>query len=97
MDLYTGPSVVHLLNARLAKKTTLSEHEVLKIFSSVVVAVGRLHHRTKPIIHRDLKVFRVNYKSPSVLQIPWPSLLLTILSYSSLQVSLGTPSLLQVP
>lgn len=28
----------------------------MKIFSDVVVAVGRLHHRTKPIIHRDLKV-----------------------------------------
>ena len=48
--------MVDLLNARLAKRSVLSEREVLKIFSDVVIAVGRLHHRTKPIIHRDLKV-----------------------------------------
>ena len=56
MELYTGQSVVDLLNSRLAKKQALSEREVLKIFSDIAVAVGRLHHRTKPIIHRDLKV-----------------------------------------
>ena len=56
MQLYTGQSVVQLLNSRLSKRSTLSEREVLKIFSDVVVAVGRLHHRTKQIIHRDLKV-----------------------------------------
>ena len=56
MQLYTGHSVVQLLNTRLSKRTTLTEAEALKIFSDVVVAVGRLHHRTKPIIHRDLKV-----------------------------------------
>ncbi len=56
LELYTGKSVVDILNSRLSNRSTLSEGEVLKIFSDVVVAVGRLHHRTKPIIHRDLKV-----------------------------------------
>ena len=56
LQLYTGQSVVQLLNQKLSKHSSLSEREVLKIFSDVVVAVGRLHHRTKPIIHRDLKV-----------------------------------------
>jgi len=59
MQLYRGQSVVDLLNSRLTRKATLSEQEVLKIFSDVLVAVGRLHHRTKPIIHRDLKVSTV--------------------------------------
>lgn len=34
----------------------LSEALVLKIFTDVCKAVARLHHRTKPITHRDLKV-----------------------------------------
>lgn len=42
------------MNARLGKGFT--EPEVLKIFTDVCQAVARLHHRTKPIIHRDLKV-----------------------------------------
>ena len=42
------------MNARL--KTGFSEAEVMKIFTDICQAVARLHHRTKPIIHRDLKV-----------------------------------------
>lgn len=34
----------------------LPEGLVLKIFTDICLAVSRLHHRTKPIIHRDLKV-----------------------------------------
>ena len=49
-----GGRVVDMMNARL--KTGLSENEVMRIFTDVSQAVGRLHHRTKPIIHRDLKV-----------------------------------------
>ena len=51
-----GQSVVDLLNSRLSQRSNLTEEEVWKVFSDVLVAVGRLHHRTKPIIHRDLKV-----------------------------------------
>ena len=46
--------MVDMMNACL--KTGLSENEVMRIFTDVSQAVGRLHHRTKPIIHRDLKV-----------------------------------------
>ena len=46
--------MVDLMNARL--KVGFSEEEVMKIFTDVCQAVARLHHRTKPIIHRDLKV-----------------------------------------
>lgn len=54
LELYTGGRVVELMNAHTAKG--FSEEEVLKIFTDVCQAVARLHHRTKPIIHRDLKV-----------------------------------------
>lgn len=50
----SGGRVVDMMNARLGKGFT--EPEVLKIFTDVCQAVARLHHRTKPIIHRDLKV-----------------------------------------
>ena len=52
--MYVGGRVVDMMNARL--KTGFSEAEVMKIFTDVCQAVARLHHRTKPIIHRDLKV-----------------------------------------
>ena len=42
------------MNSRLERG--FSEQEVLRIFTDVLLAVTRLHHRTKPIIHRDLKV-----------------------------------------
>ncbi len=48
--------MIDLLNQRLSAGTQLRQREVLHIFSNVSKAVARLHHRTKPIIHRDLKV-----------------------------------------
>ena len=54
MQLYDGGTVLEMMNARLDRGFT--EHEVLRIFTDVLLAVTRLHHRTKPIIHRDLKV-----------------------------------------
>ena len=51
---FSGGRVVDMMNARLS--TGFTEAEVLKIFTDVCQAVARLHHRTKPIIHRDLKV-----------------------------------------
>ncbi len=36
--------------------TRLRQREVLHIFSDIAKGVARLHHRTKPVIHRDLKV-----------------------------------------
>lgn len=51
-----GTSVIDLLNQRLSSGSRLTQNEVLHIFSDVTKAVARLHHRTKPIIHRDLKV-----------------------------------------
>ena len=60
-----GGRVVDLMNARL--KSGFSEEEVMRIFTDVCQAVARLHHRTKPIIHRDLKVhLRVQYWSKKV-------------------------------
>jgi AP2-associated kinase len=50
-----GGRVVDMMNAKL--KTGFSEEEVMTIFTDVCQAVARLHHRTKPIIHRDLKVW----------------------------------------
>ena len=51
--------VIDLMNRRL--HTGFKEHEVLKIFTDVCEAVARLHHRTKPIIHRDIKVENILY------------------------------------
>ncbi len=49
--------MIDLLNQRLSAGTRLRQREVLHIFSDVAKAVARLHHRTKPTIHRDdLKV-----------------------------------------
>ena len=42
----------------LSSGTQLTQDEALKIFTDVCQAVARLHHRTKPITHRDLKVRR---------------------------------------
>lgn len=51
---FEGGRVVDMMNARLEEG--FSESEVLKIFMDICQAVARLHHRTKPITHRDLKV-----------------------------------------
>ena len=56
MELCSAKNVVDLLNSRLERKSLLSEAEVLKIFSDVVICVTKLHHNENPIIHRDLKV-----------------------------------------
>lgn len=52
-----GGRVVDLMNSRL--KTGFSEELILRIFTDVCQAVARLHHRTKPILHRDLKVIYI--------------------------------------
>lgn len=54
LHLYPG-KVIDVLNQRL-HRGGLKEQEALKIFTDVCEAVARLHHRTKPIIHRDIKV-----------------------------------------
>lgn len=56
MELYEGTPVIDLLNQCLSAGRSLQEEKVLKIFLDVCQAVARLHHRTKPILHRDLKV-----------------------------------------
>ena len=50
--------VLQLMNERL--QTGFSESEVMAIFCDMCEAVSRLHHCQTPIIHRDLKVARVN-------------------------------------
>ena len=54
MQLYDGGTVLEMMNSRLERG--FSEQEVLRIFTDVLLAVTRLHHRTKPIIPHDLKV-----------------------------------------
>lgn len=56
MELYQGVPVIDLLNQYLTSGRSLSEEKIMKIFLDVCQAVARLHHRTKPILHRDLKV-----------------------------------------
>ena len=71
MQLYGGQPVINLLQQYHGQSTchALPHHDtctsvgkplpeplVMKIFCDVCVAVTRLHHRTKPITHRDLKV-----------------------------------------
>ena len=56
MELYEGTPVIDLLNQCLSAGRTLQEEKVMKIFLDVCQALARLHHRTKPILHRDLKV-----------------------------------------
>ena len=51
-----GGKVIDLMNSKLSSGQRFSEQEVLKIFTDTCQAVARLHHRTKPITHRDLKV-----------------------------------------
>ena len=52
-----GGKVIDLMNSKLSHRQHFSEQEVLKIFTDICQAVARLHHRTKPITHRDLKVW----------------------------------------
>lgn len=56
MELYEGTPVIDLLNQCLSAGRSLQEEKVMKIFLDVCQAVARLHHRTKPILHRDLKI-----------------------------------------
>ena len=51
-----GGKVIDLMNSKLSQDQHFSEQEVLKMFTDICQAVARLHHRTKPITHRDLKV-----------------------------------------
>ena len=52
-----GGRLVGVMNSRLSSRSCgFSEDEVLKIFTDICHAVARLHHRTKPIVHRDIKV-----------------------------------------
>lgn len=53
--VWPGGKLVDLLNERLVSGA-LPEEQVLKIFTEVCQPVARLHHRTKPITHRDIKV-----------------------------------------
>jgi len=55
MELIKGGQLLDIMNRRIGHG--FDEQEVLRIFCHVCLAVTRLHHRTKPIIHRDLKVF----------------------------------------
>lgn len=56
MQMYAGQTVMSLLQQEFSSGRRLPEHQVMKIFTDVCRAVARLHHRTKPITHRDLKV-----------------------------------------
>ena len=52
-----GGRLVDVMNSKLKSRSSrFTEEEVLKIFTDICQAVARLHHRTKPIIHRDIKV-----------------------------------------
>lgn len=59
MGLVKGGQLLDIMNRRIGHG--FDEQEVLKIFCDVCLAVTRLHHRTKPIIHRDLKVFNMHH------------------------------------
>ena len=55
LDMYLVlPTRCEVLFYSIGKR--LPEALILRIFTDVCLAVSRLHHRTKPIIHRDLKV-----------------------------------------
>ena len=61
MHLVKGGQLLDIMNHRIGHG--FAEQEVLKIFCDICLAVTRLHHRTRPIIHRDLKVivmYRLN-------------------------------------
>ena len=59
MHLVKGGQLLDIMNRRIDHG--FDEQEVLKIFCDVCLAVTRLHHRTRPIIHRDLKVHKNTY------------------------------------
>ncbi|XP_003382494.1 PREDICTED: AP2-associated protein kinase 1-like [Amphimedon queenslandica] len=56
MQLYGGQTGLQLIRQYHGQGKRLPEALILKIFTDVCLAVSRLHHRTKPIIHRDLKI-----------------------------------------
>lgn len=56
MQLYAGQTVMFMLQQHMTQGRKMPESLVMKIFTDVCLAVARLHHRTKPITHRDLKV-----------------------------------------
>ncbi|TMS38133.1 hypothetical protein L596_004926 [Steinernema carpocapsae] len=60
LTTYYKNNVLQMMNSRLSVNKSLSVHEVLAIFCDMCEAVAGLHHhRTGPIIHRDLKVENV--------------------------------------
>ena len=63
MHLVKGGQLLDIMNHRISHG--FSEQEVLKIFCDVCLAVTRLHHRTRPIIHRDLKVNNITCDIPA--------------------------------
>lgn len=60
MNLVKGGQLLDIMNRRIGHG--FDEQEVLKIFCHVCLAVTRLHHRTRPITHRDLKVENILLK-----------------------------------
>lgn len=87
-----------MMNARLQEG--FSETEVLKIFTDVCQAVARLHHRTKPITHRDLKVHTPPHTvTPHPPHIPTQSLLTTsyYLNFSTATCQVSIKVLLVAP
>ena len=71
MYLVKGGQLLDIMNRRIGHG--FDEQEVLKIFCDVCMAVTRLHHRTRPIIHRDLKVC-YNYKLRNNLSVDFITL-----------------------
>ena len=54
MELIKGGQLLDIKNQRIQQG--FNEQEVLKIFCDICLAVTRLHNRTRPNTHRDLKV-----------------------------------------
>nr|XP_018263731.1 NAK protein kinase [Kwoniella dejecticola CBS 10117]OBR85889.1 NAK protein kinase [Kwoniella dejecticola CBS 10117] len=57
MEFCSGGGIIDLLNKRLRDR--LKEIEILNIFTDVCEAVAAMHHLSKPLLHRDLKIENV--------------------------------------
>ncbi|WRT67254.1 uncharacterized protein IL334_004221 [Kwoniella shivajii] len=57
MEYCSGGGIIDLLNKRLRDR--LKEIEILNIFTDVCEAVAAMHHLSRPLLHRDLKIENV--------------------------------------
>eukprot|EP01001_Neometanema_parovale_P006942 NODE_3275_length_1248_cov_111.392000_g3110_i0.p1 GENE.NODE_3275_length_1248_cov_111.392000_g3110_i0~~NODE_3275_length_1248_cov_111.392000_g3110_i0.p1 ORF type:complete len:337 (-),score=40.05 NODE_3275_length_1248_cov_111.392000_g3110_i0:161-1171(-) len=56
---YVGPSVLHIMQEKVAQRLRFPDNEILAIVRDITAALCFLHGQTPPIAHRDVKLDNV--------------------------------------